>query len=185
MPIPIQDMKYVDPTELPALNMFNVILVDNLQDFISWGIKADTSSNYNHSETQRTPNLVDCQEMGSLFKTVPIKQYMIKENILKIWQINNLTADEWNLLNTAVQNDLKGPWYKRFYNYLGIVGQFTGLTWISFPGTCFCSQRVAKYLRMLPRFASVLPENVSPGFEDSFFMSHPELMTCAGFWWSD
>lgn len=179
------DRVFIDPTQLNAVNMFNIVLVDNAQDFISWGIKDDTGSNYNHATTQRSPNLLDCQEAGSLFKTVPTETYMVPANILKIWQINNLTSDEWNMLNNAVAVDLAAPWYKRVYNYLGILGQFFRIPWFSFPGTYFCSQRVAKYLRIMPRFAAVLPANISPGFEDAFFVAHPELMTCAGFWWDD
>ena len=176
--------QWIDPTKLSPTNMFNVILV-NSEEPISDGIKLDTNSRYNHSMTQRSPNLFDCQEMGSLFKTVPASSYMNNSNMIKIWQINNLTPGEWIALNEAVLEDLNAPWYKKVYNYLGIVGQFFHLPWISFPGTYFCSQRVAKYLRLLPRFASVLPENVSPGFEDAFFTAHPELMTCLGYWFSD
>lgn len=165
--------------------MFNIMLVNNSRDFVSWGIKDDTASNYSHAGTQRTPLGFDSQEMFQLFKNVPIKNYMIPSNMLKFWSINNLTQEEWQMLNSAVQADLDAPWYKKIYNYIGIIGQFTKFTWISMPGTYFCSQRVAKYLRMLSRFSAVLPENVSPGFEDAFFNAHPELVTCIGYWFSD
>lgn len=174
---------FVDPSTFNPIDLFNIVLVNNSQDFISWGIKGDTGANYNHAMIQRTVASVDSQE--TLFQNVPIKNYMIKSNMLKFWQINNLTETEWQILNKAVLADLALPWWKRFYNYLGIFGQFSRLTWISCPGTFFCSQRVAKYLRLLPRFASVLPENVSPGFEDTFFIAHPELMTCIGYYWED
>ncbi len=177
--------KFIDPTQLSPIKMFNIVLVNSSRDFVSWGIKSDTNSNYNHAMTQRSPLLLDCQEMGSLFKTVPTKQYMVPANILKVWSIDNLTIEEWEMLYNAVSKDLNGPWWTKVYDYLGIVGQFLGLSWISMPGTYFCSKRVCKYLRLLPRFASLLPENVSPGFEDTFFNAHPELVSCVGYWWED
>jgi len=174
--------QFVDPASFNPIDLFNIVLV-NSENIIGDGIKLDTGANYGHVMTQRSIATLDSQDM--VFHTVPLKNYMINSNRLKFWKINNLTEEEWQILNKAVEADLALPWYKRFYNYLGIVGQFTRLTWISFPGLCFCSQRVAKYLRLLPRFAAVLPENVSPGFEDAFFTAHPELMTCAGYWWQD
>lgn len=175
--------QFIDPSTFNPIDLFNIVLVDGNQDFIDDGIKLDTSSNYNHAMTQRTVAMVDSQ--GTLFQKVSLKNFMVAQNRLKFWKINNLTHEEWVILNKAVIDDLALPWWKRFYNYLGIVGQFTTWRWISFPGLYFCSERVAKYLRLLPRFAAVLPENVSPGFEDSFFTAHPELMTCVGYFWQD
>lgn len=175
--------QYVDPASFNPIDLFNIVLVDNSQDFISWGIKDDTASNYNHAMTQRSVAMVDSQDM--FYHSVPLKKYLIPANKLKFWQIKDLTEDEWQLLNKVVLADLNAPLWQRFYNYLGIVGQAVKLPWISFPGLRFCSQRVAIQMRNIPRIAAVLPENVSPGFEDAFFTSHPELFTCAGYWWSD
>lgn len=177
------DKIWVDPTTFNPLNLFVIVLLDGERDFEDWGIKADTNSNWNHAMTQR--NLLTFDSQYTLFQRVPIKGYLNSSNMLKFWTVNNITPEEWIVLNNAIESDLNSPWWKRLYNYLGILGQFLKQDWISMPGTNFCSQRVAKYLRLLPRFNAILPENVSPGFENNLFTTHPELVTCIGYFWQD
>lgn len=175
---------YVDPSKFNPINLFKVVLNDDRQGLVGWVIKDDTASNYAHSMTLRKIGIVDSQEM--FFSERPLSAYQKPSNMLKFWSIKNLTSDEWNILDTAIRNDLNKPFWQRFYNYLGVLGQATPWTrWISFPGTYFCSQRTDSYLRLLPRFAAVLPVNVSPGYEDTFFTAHPELMVCDGYCWQD
>ena len=174
---------FVDPSLFNPINLFVIMLVDGRQSIPAWAIKWDTGGNYNHTATIRKAGLVDSQDM--FFHEVSLNKYMVSGNMLKFWVIKDLTIDEWNIINTAIQNDINLPPWKRFYNYLGIVGQFLRLPWISFPGTYFCSERVSKYLRLIPRLDSILPENVSPAFDDTVFVNHPELMICLGYWWQD
>jgi hypothetical protein len=104
---------------------------------------------------------------------------------LKFWRINNLTPDEFNLINNAITADLAKPWWNRMYNYLGLLGQALHIPGISMPGQDICSQRDASYLRLLPRLAAIFPEHPSPADIDSISVANPSLMTCIGYWWQD
>jgi hypothetical protein len=174
---------FIDPETFYPVNLFVIVLVDDRHNVIGGLIKQDTGGNYNHIGTIHKPMTIDSQDM--FFHERPLQDYMTSENMLKFWIIKNLKNYEWAILNNAIEQDLRKPFWQRFYNYLGIVGQALRLPWISFPGTYFCSQRVSKYLRLTPRIASILPENVSPVFDDTFFINHSDLFTCLGYWWSD
>lgn len=175
---------FVDPTTFSPTNLMMTVLVNDFRGGIGWVIKDDTNSNYCHAMMQRKQNMLVSQNL--IFHEIPIQTYLIPSNMLKFWAINNLTWDEWNIINNAINADLAAPLWNRFYNFLGIVGQALKMPWISMPGQDICSQRDDKYLRLIPRLAAVLPvEPPSPAQLDDVFNAHPQLFTCVGYWWKD
>lgn len=174
---------FIDPSTFSPVNLLYIILVDDLRGGIGWVIKDDTSGNYCHAALQRKVGSVVSQNL--VLHEIPLSTYLLPSNMLKFWRINNLTSDEWNIINSAIDADLKKPLWNRFYNFLGIFGQALKLPWISMPGQDICSQRDAEYLRLIPRLASVIPEHPSPTSLDTIFNAHPELFSCDGYWWSD
>lgn len=174
---------FIDPATFNPVNLFLTVLVDDLRGGIGWVIKDDTSGNYCHSMNMRKIGYFVSQNL--LFHEIPTNMYLIPSNMLKFWAINNLTSDEWNIINSAIDADLKANLWKRFYNFAGIIGQALRLPWISMPDQDICSQRCAKYLRLLPRLARVIPEHPSPASLDVIFNANPELFTCIGYWWQD
>ena len=174
---------YVDPTTFDPDNLMMIVLVDDLRGGIGWVIKDDTNSNYCHAMLQRKPTMLVSQNLW--FHEIPIATYMQPSLMLKFWKINNLTADEWALMDAAIDADLKAPAWHRFYNFLGIVGQALKQPWISMPGQDICSQRDVKYMRLLPRLSAVLPANPSPAQMDDICNAHPDLFTCVGYFWMD
>lgn len=175
---------FVDPTTFNPTNLMMIVLVNDFRGGIGWVIKDDTNSNYCHAMMQRKQNMFVSQNLW--FHEIPVTDYLVPSNMLKFWSINNLTADEWALINEAITKDLSGSLWSRFYNFPAIVGQALHLPWISMPGQDICSQRDDKYLRLIPRLATVLPVlPPSPADLDNIFNAHPELFTCAGYWWKD
>lgn len=181
--MPTNNKFFIDPSTFNPTNLFLTVLVDDLRGGIGWVIKDDTSGNYCHAMNIRKIGFLVSQNLW--FHEIPIETYLIPSNMLKFWQVNNLTAEEYATINAAIDADLKSSAWDRFYNFLGIVGQAVKLPWISMPDQDICSQRCAKYLRLIPRLAIAIDEHPSPSSLDTIFNAHPELFTCIGFWWSD
>ena len=159
------------------------ILCNDAQGMLGWWIKWYTQGNYCHAMLTRKPCWVCTQ--NDMYKEVPIDGYLKNSEGLKFWRINDLTVDEFNLINNAITADLAKPWWNRMYNYLGLVGQALHIPGISMPGQDICSQRDASYLRLLPRLATIIPEHPSPAQLDSIFIANPSLMTCIGYYLQD
>lgn len=173
---------FIDPLTFKEGQLI-LILCNDAQGMLGWFIKWYTKGNYCHAMISRKPGFVCTQ--NDLYKEVPIQSYLINSEGLKFWTINNLTTDEFNIINNAITADLSKPWWNRFYNYLGLLGQAIHLPWVSMPGQDICSQRDAEYLRLLQRLAVVIPEHPSPAQLDSIFRNYPLLFTNIGYWWKD
>lgn len=181
--MPTDNRIFIDPATFNPNNLFLTVLVDDLRGGIGWVIKEHTSGNYCHSMNIRKIGFLVSQNLW--FHEIPIETYLIASNMLKFWQVNNLTAEECSTINAAIDADLKGSAWERFYNFLGIVGQAIKLPWVSMPHQDICSQRCAKYLRLIPRLAKVVPEHPSPSSLDAIFKSNPQLFVVVGYWWQD
>lgn len=178
---PTNNPIFVDPMTFPQ-GQLTFILCNDAQGMLGWFIKWFTKGNYCHAMLSRRQGFVCTQ--NDLYKEVPLSNYLISSEGLKFWVIKNLTLEEFEIINNAITSDLAKPWWNRFYNYLGLVGQALHLPWISTPGQDICSQRDAEYLRLLPRL-SFIPEHPSPADLDRIFSANPELMTCIGYWFKD
>jgi hypothetical protein len=173
---------FVDPSTFQD-GQLTFILCNDAQGMLGWFIKWYTKGNYCHAMLTRKPGYVCTQ--NDFFKELPISPYLNRAEGLKFWTINNLTNDECNLINTAINADLAKPWWNRMYNYLGLVGQALHIPGISMPGQDICSQRDASYLRLIPRLAAIIPEHPSPADLDFLFTANSTLMTCIGYYWQD
>jgi hypothetical protein len=173
---------FIDPTTFQE-GQLTFILCNDAQGMLGWFIKWYTKGNYCHAMLSRKPGFVVTQNDWLVEKT--IDAYLIRSEELKFWRINNLTQDEFNLINNAINADLAKPWWNRMYNYLGLVGQALHVPGISMPGQNICSQRDAEYLRMLPRLDAVVPEHPSPADLYLIFTNNPNLFTCIGYWLRD
>jgi hypothetical protein len=173
---------FIDP-KLFLEGEYTIILCNDSQGSLDWFIKWFDKGNYCHAMETRTPMLVCTQ--NDMYKEIPLNTYLINSEELKFWRINNLTPDEFTLINNKIDSDLSAPWYKRMYNYLGLIGQGLHLPWVSMPGQDICSQRVAGHLRLLPRLAAVIPEHPSPADLDALFIANPTLFTNIGYYWQD
>ena len=164
------------------LNLLNLILVHSyINDEEAWIIQEDTHGPWNHAFLQRENGLAVSQNI--LFNEIPLNVYAKAGNILGFWSIVNLTTEEWEIINEAITADLKGPIWNRFYNFINLIGQALRQYWISMPGQNICSQRMAKYLRLLPRLRGIVPPDPSPVDLGNIFQANPGLFNFVGYWW--
>lgn len=171
---PLMDLQIKD---LPV-----IVLVDDARSFIGWGIKHHTNGNYNHAMIMTKLGAVATQNW--VYKEMPLQEYLKPQLMLKFWTYTPMSGVSRRGIEEMVIKDLKKPWWGRRYDFLGIVGQFTGIKWIQSPWANFCSEIVAKYLRTVPQLTKTIPKEPSPSGLNDLFNKTPGFV-CLGYWFCE
>jgi hypothetical protein len=177
------EYSFIDPKEITESQLPIIILEEDRQGMFGWAIRWHCKDNYNHAEIMVHPGKVASQNPGG-YKEWPIDKVMTSRAFLKFWQFDPVDHSEIDIIREAVEKDLAKPWWKRRYDFLGILGQAVGLRWIQSPWGKFCSESVAANLRLIPRLQAVIPPRPSPAELNQIFKTMPE-MKMIGYWWKD
>jgi hypothetical protein len=181
----MEERKIIDPRFLMDQHFPLIVLADDQRSFVGWGIKHHTDGNYNHVMIMHRPGFLASQGFWA-YSEIPLEKYMNPREVLKFWGLKGLAPEEKDAILKKVKADLEKPWWKRWgYDYLGIVGQFTGAKWIQNPFKFFCSEIVAGYLRIVPELKKVVPQRPSPVELNAVFNRFPDKFECFGYWLSD
>jgi len=173
----IKEKKLVQPTEFANWTMPVMVLSDDLRGFLPWVIKAHTSGNWNHIMFMARQDFVVTQ--NNVLKEIPIQKYMTSTQLLKFWRVKGVTPEQLAELIAEVDRRMKLPWWKRSYDYLGIVGQAVHLPWIQAPFAWFCSEVVVDFFKKYLSFPWLRPD---PSDMDAWFKAHPETYELMGYW---
>jgi hypothetical protein len=136
----------IEITDLPLL-----VLADGPRSLFSFAIKVHQRGYYGHAmwlyrlDKEGEPI---CASQGWTFKEVPLSKYF-KKSYIKLWRSRNWGADERYIVRRRIDSMMQRPWWKRRYDYLGILGQAVYLRWVNFPFRDYCSESAAKPLRDL------------------------------------
>ena len=141
-------MKLINPLEIEQKDLPLFIVSDDLQAFMSWGIRAHGKGSYSHAMIMVDSGKVVTQ--GWTYKEIPVGKYMKSGIRLKFWQCSNLSKGTKEAIAKAVRRDLTQPWWRKRYDGIGILGQALHIRWLNNPRTYYCSERVAKYIRIIP-----------------------------------
>jgi hypothetical protein len=180
---PSVSYSWIDPKTVPLAGDIFIVLNDNRNGFIGWFIKAHESGVYNHAMMSRKTGMLVSQ--ADVLKEIPVDIYLKSTNFLKFWRVKNLTPDEFLTINAFMDHRLSLPWWKRSYDYAGLIGQaFPFLRWFQMPGLNFCSEFVALAMRSVKRFSYIDPQR-SPVYLDKVFKDHPDDFEVCGHWYSD
>ncbi|HHE04785.1 MAG TPA: hypothetical protein ENL19_01825 [candidate division WOR-3 bacterium] len=171
----------INPYNIPKERMPLIVFSDHTSGFIQWLIKFRTNASYNHCMFLLYPG--EFVSQGNVFSSIPLSRYVKKNSRLKFWAIKDLKNYERYKIYNMINKELKGSWWSRKYDYLGILGQILGIVKINMPGNMYCSERVSKYLRELEGFED-LPEHSSPKGLNEAFKKHLR-MEVYGRWTSD
>ncbi len=176
---------FVNPISFTELDTPLIVLVDDLQGFLGWGIKSHTKGNYCHAMILYHPGILTTQNW--LFQQKTLDEYLKDRYMLKFWRIKNLTSDEKSAILNAIGKRLALPWYKRTYDFIGtFVGQLVNVKWIQNPWQEFCSEEVNDdYIKPVARCSSMNIIEPSPAELDRIFKLCPDLMECLGYCWKD
>lgn len=130
------------------------VFSDDPIGFVSWAIKWVTKGLRNHTMVMIRPGYFASQ--GARYKEMPVNLY--DGCTLKFWTVPNITLEQMLVIKDMVRTRLRQPWWKKGYDWLGIVGQLTRIKWIHFPFRNFCSEGDAKLLRVIFSDTPVRPD---------------------------
>ncbi len=171
----------IDPYKIPEKDLPLVVLVDDRRGFLSWLIKSHSKGNYSHCMEMHFPALLASQQVNG-FKEVPIDTY-IKDYIqLKFWKKKDITREQKMNWFSCISADLKESWWKRRYDFLGIIGQLLHIRWLNNPWIKYCYERVAENLR--EALGIELPYRSTPSDMNMSFNKN-EDWEVYGYWFSE
>jgi hypothetical protein len=185
-----KDKVFIDPGKIKQDDLPLIVFSEDSSGLIGAIIRVRTRGSWNHSmqmiETKRFAS------QGNMFSTAPIDRYMKKGNRLEFWRIRGLTDNDKRIYKIKVQVDLAAPWHARMYDYLGILGQATGIRFINSFFRMYCSERVANDIKTIPFekaglydwLTSNVPVRPTPGELNDFFMAHPDVFEFFGYWYA-
>ena len=174
--------KIIDPLHIPT-NLFPIfVFSDDLRGFIGWAIKSHSKGSYNHCMIMTRPGFVATQ--GWTYKEVPIETYMKGQHRLKFWYYKDIDNIDIVDISTEVVKDLNQSWWKKSYDWLGIIGQAINIRWLQNPFKNYCSERVAKYARLINKLEDKIPKQPSPAELNQAFINIPQ-MKIYGYWFKD
>lgn len=176
------EIKVIDPLNITD---FCIVFVDDKQGFFGWLIKSHEKGNWNHVCILYKPGYVASQDpLG--YRSVPITAYLKPRYSLKFMCFRNIyCAKELEVFKSIVQK-LNKPWWKRRYDYLGILGQAIGCRWIQTPWADYCSEDVRKRIIMIePTLDKVIPKRPTPSELNDICNQYPDKFHYIGHWFMD
>ena len=158
-----------------------ICLSDNLgagfwSSFFAWGIREHEQGFYNHAFCLLAPGR--CVSQNWKCEQEPLSDYLDGKHRVKIWAIKGLTEYQSGAIRAALVDDARAG---RRYNWVGIIGQWTGWRSLGLPGRDYCSEYAAQIMRMFdPDAAAGLGDHPAPSEIDAFCKLHPERYYVAG-----
>jgi len=171
----------IDPLKIKEEDLPLIVFSDDLRGFFAWGIRVHSEGSYSHSMLMIREGTLVTQ--GGTYSEIPITKYMNSRYRLKFWKIKGLTEDDKSRIRFAVNKDLAQNWWKKSYDWLGIIGQLFRIRGLNNPKKYYCSERIAKYLR-LTFLKDKISLHPSPSNLNKLFKEIPD-MEVFGYWFSD
>ena len=172
------------------------VWADSNSNLIASAIKARTKANYSHVMWMVRPGVLVTQGFTG-YREIQIGDYMKPSNRLKFIGLNGITNEGRKAIYESIYKKLDGPWYRKGYDFLGIIGQLTGIKWIQNPWKDFCSEDVPFHLKRAlknapsefsPELADAIngiaPEQ-SPGSYDAYSKLHRDVFPLIAKWEAD
>lgn len=144
----------IDPLKIKEKDLPLIVLSDDLRGFMGWAIKAHTHGAYNHAMLMIEPGTFVSQ--GGTYKKVPISTYTSGKHRLKFWTYP-FSEDEKSMIRFQVKEDLAQNWWRKSYDWLGVIGQLLKIRKLNNPRKSYCSERVAKYMRLVSALKTFNP----------------------------
>lgn len=180
--------RIIEPSEIPEKDLPLIVLQDDLRGVVGLSIKRRTKGNYCHVMEMHKQGFYASQN-ASGFKEVPIKKIAKPYIRLKFWKYTAIKPRERKGWRAKIDMEIRSPWWKRRYDFLGIVGQglysifrLPILKRLNNPWTKFCSERVASHLR--DELGLKLPLHPSPADLNRAF-EKMDSMEVYGYWFHD
>lgn len=177
--------------DIPANDFPLIVFADHTYGWVEAFIKIRTKGEYNHVMVAIAPDTFATQ--GGTYSKQPFKAYMKDGNRLKFVRIIGLTKEGANKILASVEEKLAMPWYRKTYDWLGILGQAIGIKKINSPLAEYCSEDVAQHVKACAdtfpnKYKTILelmPAHGSPQDLNEYVKKYPSLFETYLRWDSD
>lgn len=175
------DIKKFNPNNIDNKILPLFIFIDDLHSLFGFGIRLHTKGIYSHvAEMVRKEHVVS---QDFLYHEVSLEKYLKPQYRLKFIKYIPITKEQKLHWINLVSQELKEPWYKRRYDYIGVlIGHLFCMRWIQNPWLRYCSERIAEHMRKV--FHSGIRKYPTPS-EINQFMKDDGDFSVVGRWWHD
>jgi len=174
----------------PEKKMPYIVFSDHTSGLIEWLIKFRTKGHYNHVMFSHRQEFFASQ--GILYSETPFRRYMKKGNRLKFVEIIGFSDAQKLMVIESIKKKLALPFYKRIYDFLGIIGQAVGVGIINVPWYDYCSEDVPEHLKAaiitdadLKSVITAMPTHMNPESFNAYLKKFPQYFKVAYKWDSD
>lgn len=171
--------KKIHPSEI---TQFPVLVMEHDEQSAAGGaINVLSHGNWNHVMWLISPTEFATQDPIG-FHVVPVAKYINNPaKRLKFYAINDPFRRE--ALMREIRRKLALPWYKRRYDFLGILGQALHIPWLQMPwGAQYCSEEAASDLNKC--CGMILDPQSTPSQIDRCMAQYPYIQLL-GYWFED
>jgi len=186
----MSEIKIIDPYKVSKDECPMVVFSDHTSGLIEWAIKWRTKAEYNHTMWMISPG--EFVSQGNTYSTVSADRYMRKGNRLLFVEVIGLTEEQKAYIEESINKKLAFPWYRKMYDWIGIVGQAIGIHSLNVNGLNYCSEDVQVHLRAigpclegdeeLCGIINAVPKHPSPQGLLEYLLKFPKYFRIAGIW---
>lgn len=181
-----------DPRGIPIAVLPLGVLANQANDIISDAIDWSTNSAVDHAMVMVEPGQFACQCFSG-YKNVPISSYMKIGSRLKFVSLVNINSTASLAISNAVSSRMALPWWRKQYDWLGILGQALHMPWIHTPGLEYCSVDLLRCWKAgavhLPNHDYMvimsIPSESSPSVLNQYVQKYPEVFSVYGEYLAD
>lgn len=103
-----------------------------------------------------------------MYESISTEKYKSTQ-LLEFWHCADMTAVERIYILEKIDRGLKLPWWRRLYDYPGVLGQVLGLRNLQIPFLNYCSERGEQIARILIEDIGYRnsPESLRKKFQES------------------
>src|SRR3990167_9081560 len=173
-----------------------IVFSDQTSGWMEFLIKFRTKGNWNHVMLCLEPGYFVSQ--GNTYSKAPFSRYMRKNFRLKFVSIAGITEEGKQAIRDSVEEKLQLPWWKKMYDFPGILGQAIGVKGFNVPWWEYCSEDAPNHLKKALKKAPLefpdpingvikhIPVHASPQeFNDYLHSFHSTFFPVFGKWEGD
>lgn len=152
----MRNFTYSQLLNIPKSHLPLLALTDNALSWFGLMIRKHQRGLYNHSMWLYRPRTFASQEIPT-YRNMDVKKFAHNSRI-KLWHNPNWTEAQKATINVQIATRLAQPWYRRLYDFAGILGHFINKPSFHSPWQEYCSEGVGSTLALI---------------DSSFLLSYP------------
>lgn len=164
-----------------------LVFSDHTTSMFSWLIKWRTKGTYNHVMYYIGGGMFATQ--NNVYKKVKIEKYQHKKSRLLFFRLK-VSQQAKRAILKSIEDKLSLPWWKRRYDWWGIIGQAVGIKKFNARRLEYCSEDVIEHLSACidlvnddqEAIITTLPRHEHPDKIKSIAMDNPLLFDMLGTW---